>query len=196
MNMLCSRSIRSLPASPFTALYSPVNVRCLSKSQFLTQGQHAAGNSFQSDGPRVLLAWFSPAKRGRQRGEMRANPQINDCFVPKERPHMTHISSHEDCKESVRVRSTGLEFCKVCGVYAIWRGKKKKENHKWDLHFSSPRQRNEEQTFSRGLRFFILCVSRRLSEVVWTISQIKLKKSKAFWLTIAWLCCSFYSCIL
>lgn len=127
MNMLCSRSIRSLPASPFTALYSPVDVRCLSKSQFLTQGQHAAGSSFQSDGPRVLLAWFSPAKIGRQRGEMRANPQINDCFVPKERPHMTHISSHEDCKESGRVRSTGLEFCKVCGVYAIWRGKKKKK---------------------------------------------------------------------
>ncbi len=56
---------------------------------------------------------------------MRANPQINNYFVSKERPHMTHISSHEDFKEYVRVRITGLEFCKVCGVYAIWRGKKR-----------------------------------------------------------------------
>ncbi len=50
---------------------------------------------------------------------MRANPQINNYFVSKERPHMTHISSHEDFKEYVRVGRTGLEFCKVCGVYAI-----------------------------------------------------------------------------
>lgn len=126
MNMLCSKSIRSLSSFPFTALYSPVDVRCLSKSQFLTQGQHAAGSSFQSDGPRALLAWFSLANRGRQRGEMRANPQINDCFVSKERPHMTHISSHEDCKEAVRVWSTGFKLCKVCGACAIWKCEKKK----------------------------------------------------------------------
>ncbi len=68
---------------------------------------------------------------------MRANPQINDCFVSKERPHITHISSHEDCKESVRVRSTGLEFCKVCGVYAIWRGKKKRKSQMGSPFFIS-----------------------------------------------------------
>lgn len=98
MNMLCSRSICSLPGSPFTALFSLVDVRCLSKSQFLTQGQHAAGSSFQSAEPRVLLAWFSPANRGRQRGERRANPQINDCYNSKESLHMTCISSNESYK--------------------------------------------------------------------------------------------------
>lgn len=62
-------------------------------------------------------------------------------------PHIRLYLSNE----SVRVRSIGFEFCKVCGVYASWKQEKRKSQMGSPCFFS-PRQRNGEQAFTRHLR--------------------------------------------
>ncbi len=69
-----------------------------------------------------------------------------------------HIFPHMKISKNMwELEELDWSFAKSVGCMPF--GGVKKEHHKWDIHFSSPRQRNEEQTFTRGLRFFILIVS-------------------------------------